>query len=131
MNKIKKFLNSLYLGDRFCEKMEISNNKIILQINCISRLKDNNAEWKYYTDQDIEHGCIVFDEVVDYCFNSDLPFNDEIYEIQVVNKKDKVYSFVIYGCNISDEAVSTDIELRVYAKKIYIINPQDNSIITE
>ena len=36
MDRIKKLLESLYLGDRFCEKMEIIEDKIIFQINLIS-----------------------------------------------------------------------------------------------
>jgi len=71
MEHIKKFLNSIYLGDRYCEKIDI---------------------------------------------------NDDI-EIDVVEKKDDIYSFIVYGCNVSDKAVSTDIELHIKAKKFYIFNP--------
>lgn len=129
MDTMKKFLETIYLGDRYCERFEIKDNRIIFQINLISRLEEGTTEWNYYSGKDIEHGFLVFDEVVDYTLNSELTFNDEISEIEVIGKKDKVYSFVVYGCNISDEAVSTDIELRVRAKNFYIFNPQNNSII--
>ena len=122
MEYIKNFLNSIYLGDRYCEKIEIKDDKISFQINCISRVKEGTKEWNYYSDEDIEHGCLVFDEVVEFSSSSELVINDDI-EIDVVEKKDDVYSFIVYGCNVSDEAISTDIELYIKAKKFYIFNP--------
>lgn len=131
MDRMKCFLNSIYLGDRYCEGVEIRDKKILFQINCISRLEEGTDEWNYYSGKDIEHGCLVFDEVIEYDLKSDLSFNDEIYQIDVLEKKDEIYSFVIYGCHISDDGVSTDIEMWVWAKRFYILNPKDNSIVTE
>ncbi|MBD5515018.1 MAG: hypothetical protein HDR06_10310 [Lachnospiraceae bacterium] len=131
MNKIKKFLNSIYLGDRFCEKMDISDDKIYIQINCISRIEEGTEEWNYYSQKDIKHGYLVFDGVCEYCFSTNLLFNDEIYEICVINKEDDIYDFIVYGNNISNEAVSTDLELRIKAREFYIIDPIDNSQINE
>lgn len=131
MKYIKEFLSSIYLGDRYCEKFEIEDDKISFQINCISRVKEGTKEWNYYSDEDIEHGCLVFDEVVEFSSSSELVINDEIYEIDVVEKKDDIYSFIVYGCNMSDEAISTDIELQIKAKKFYIFNPVKMCNITE
>lgn len=131
MKKIKSFLQSIYLGDRYCEKVEIRDQKILFQLNCISRLEEGTKEWNYYTEKDIEHGYLVFDEVVNYCAKSKLSFNDEIYEIEVIDKKDKIYSFMVYGCNMSADSISTDIEMLIKAKKFYIFDPKDGSIITE
>lgn len=131
MDKVKKFIDTIYLGDRFCERFEIKDNKIVFQINCISRLEKGTKEWNYYCEKDIKHGCIVFDEVVDYFLNSEFTFNDEIYEIEVVEKRDEVYLFAVRGCNVSDKGISIDIELRVHAKKFYIYCPQDKKIIVE
>ena len=122
MKRIKEFLKSIYLGDRFCEKLEIKDDKISFQINCISRVKKGTREWNYYSDEDIEHGCLVFDEVIEFISNSELVISEDI-EIEVVEKKDDIYSFIVYGCNVSDEAISTDIELQIKAKKFYIFNP--------
>lgn len=36
----RKVLDSIYLEDRFCEKVEVKDNRILFQINCISRLKE-------------------------------------------------------------------------------------------
>jgi hypothetical protein len=122
MEHIKKLLRSIYLGDRYCEKFEIRDDKISFQINCISRVKEGTKEWNYYSDEDIEHGCLVFDEVVEFSSSSELVINDYI-EIDVVEKKEDIYTFIVYGGNVSDEAISTDIELQIKAKKFYIFNP--------
>ena len=87
MDKIKRFLNSIYLGDRFCEGIDIKDRQIRLQINCISRVRDGSGEWNYYSDEDIEHGCLVFDEVVDFGWDNGLCINDEIYDIELVKKR--------------------------------------------
>ena len=129
MRSIIKLIESIYLGDRYCERVEFKDNKIMFQINRISRIKEGTKEWNYYSDEDIEHGYLVFDEVIDYSLSSELSFNDEIYQIIVEAKEDEVYSFIVYGCNVSDEAISTDIEMYIRAKKFYIFNPMENKMI--
>lgn len=131
MEKLTKFLSSIYLGDRFCENVIFKENKVLLQINCISRLKEGFNEWNYFSEKDIEHGYLVFDEVTDYSSNSELPINDEVYNIEIVKKTDETYTFIVYGCNISDDATSTDISLQIKAKNFYIFDPRNNCVITE
>lgn len=130
MKEINTFLNSIYLGDRYCENIEVSEDKIVIQINLISRIKRGVKEWDYYSDEDIEHGCLVFEDVVEYCQSSKLPFNDEIYRIQAIEKQDDIYSFIVYGCSVSDKALSTDIQLQIKAKRFYIYDPQNDRVIT-
>lgn len=126
MERISNFLNSLYFGDRFCEKVEISDKKIVFQINCISKLKSGSTTWNYYSNEDIEHGCLVFDEIKEYHSTSELIINEDIYEISVLDKSDDVYTFLIQGSNFSDNLMSTDIEMTIQAKKFYIYNPNNN-----
>ena len=128
MDSIKKILESLYLGDRFCEKVEFGENKISFQMNRISKLKEGTKEWNYYTDEDIEHGYLVFDNVIEYGVNNKLPFNDEIYHIEMVEKKDDIFFFKINGCNVSDTAVSTDIEMWIRAKRFYVLDSEGRKL---
>ncbi len=126
MENIRKLLSSIYLGDRFCENVIFRENKILFQINCISRLKEGTNEWNYFSERDIEHGYLVFDEVINYNSNSELPLNDEIYKIDIVEKTNEIYSFIVYGCNISDDATSTDISLQIKAKKFMLQRTKPN-----
>ena len=129
MEKIKRFLSSLYLGDRYCENVEILNKNITFQFNCISRIKPGTSEWNFYNDENVEHGCLVFDEVKEYQCSSDLPFNEDIYDIKVKTKEKDIYTFVVLGSNVSDDSVTTEIEMVIQAKKVYVYNPKNNLII--
>lgn len=134
MEQMKDFLHSLYLGDRWCESMKIEENRVMIQVNCISRLKKGTKEWNYYSDEDIEHGCLVFDEVTEFKANSDLEFNDEISEIKVLQKEDEIYTFVVYGCHVPLDSLKepcVNLDYQIKAKSFYILNPQDNTIIRE
>ncbi|MBR4082848.1 MAG: hypothetical protein IKK33_01035 [Lachnospiraceae bacterium] len=131
MEQMNQFLRSLYLGDRWCECMEVGEDRIVFQVNLISRVQKGIMEWNYYSDEDILHGCLVFEEVSEFKRSSDLEFNDEIYEVKVLEKKDEIYTFVVYGCNVSDNVVSTGLEYQIKAKRFYILNPQNNTIIRE
>ena len=50
---VEKLFNSIYLGDRYCEKVIIKDNIIMFQINLISRIKEGAREWEYYNDKDL------------------------------------------------------------------------------
>ena len=126
MKKIDAFLKSIYLGDRYCEKIDIQKNKISLQVNCISRIEKGTDGWNYYSKGDIEHGYIIFDNVTKYVIDEDLLLNDEIYEIKVVSKNEEVFLFIIYGCNVSDDMVLTDVQLQIEAKNVYIFDEINN-----
>lgn len=130
MKELEDLLNSIYLGDRYCEKMEIDGDKIVIQINLISRVKRGCTEWDYYSEEDMEHGCLVFEDVMEYFSDNDLALNDEIYEIRATGKEGDIYSFIVCGCNVSDQAVSTDIQLRIKAKKFYLYDPINDRTVT-
>ncbi len=98
---MEKLCNSIYLGDRYCEKITISDNKIIFQINLISRIKEGTTEWNYNNDMDLEKGCLVFDNVINYSIKNGLTINDEI-EIHYINSEDGIYHFVVEGAEYSN-----------------------------
>lgn len=123
-----EIIDLLYLGDRFCEQFLIGKEKISFQINCISFLKKPNCNWDFDTSNDVVHGYLVFDNVAEYEMDSLLPFNDEIYEIKVLYKINEWYTFVIYGCNVSSSAVSTDIQIRIKCKQFYVTDSEHNQI---
>ena len=75
---VEKLCNSIYLGDRYCEKVIIKDNIIMFQINLISRIKEGAKEWEYYNDKDLENGFLVFDNVINFTINNGSTINDEI-----------------------------------------------------
>ncbi len=128
MNNIKRFLDSLYLGDCYCEKTEYNDANYTMQVNCISILKKCTTECGY-NYENIDHGIIVFNNVKNIKFSNDLTVNDEIYEIDVLEKRNNMYLFVVYCSNVNEDALTTDIEIYIEAQSLYIINPQNGEII--
>ncbi len=114
--------------------MNLCHLVLLLQtfpINRISRIEKGTDRWNYYSKADIEHGYIVFEDVVSYVIDENLLLNDEIYEIKVIDKKGNAFLFIIYGCNVSDKTVLTDVQLQIKAKKIYIFDEINNKIYFE
>ena len=100
---VEKLCNSIYLGDRYCENVKIYENKIIFQINLISRIKEGSSEWNYYNEKDLENGCLVFDNVISFSINNGTTINDEI-EVHYINNEDGLYHFIVEGAEYSNDA---------------------------
>ena len=60
-----EFLKTIYLGDRACKSVTIGGwgNRIVIQVDEISRVRDPSGQWNYYNDENIANGLLVFSEV--------------------------------------------------------------------
>lgn len=131
---IEKFVKSIYLGDRYCvlEIYDKENKRYQIHMNCISRIRSNDGEWNYYTDEDIESGIISFEGVEEIVRENGIALNDEIYEIEIISREKDFIQFCIHGSNVNDEAIATDVNVFIKAKSICLINPQNPEVrITE
>jgi hypothetical protein len=56
-----ELMNTVYLGDRACKTITIDGwgRRLLLQVDCLSRIRDPSGLWKFYTDEDIEDALIV------------------------------------------------------------------------
>ena len=67
--------------------------------------------------------------VTEFKANSELEFNDEIFEIKVLQKEDEIYTFVVYGSHVSvdslNKLICVNLEYQIKAKSFYILNLQD------
>ena len=93
IGKMKKFLESLYFGDRYCEKMEFHKEKIQIQINCISRIAPGNTEWNYYAKDEIYHGQLIFEDISFFEMTPNMLINDEFYGIELIEENYDMYCF--------------------------------------
>lgn len=61
MNPIK-FIDTIYLGDRACKAILIDgwNDLLKIQIDMISRIRNEDSVWDFYNDENIKDGYIVF-----------------------------------------------------------------------
>ena len=127
----ENFLQSIYLGDRGCNKILVDNyNRIIkLNIDVISRIRSPSGKWDFYNDENIENGFIVFSSVKAMKWNSTglLP-NDFIKSIEVTKKlNDGYFEFSInIGANTNER--SEDVEIIITAREIFIETKDGNKI---
>ncbi len=123
---MKNFLKTLYFGDRGCEKLEMLDDKIIVQIDCISRTEPGSDQWNYYTGGDIYHGQLVFEGVIDFKFNPGLIPNDYFDSLDLVEEKDDCFLFRITGTNVTfyKPYTGSNVEIDIRCKDFYILDPQ-------
>ena len=126
---VEKLCNSFYLGDRYCEKVIIKDNKIMFQINLISRIKEGASEWDFYNDKDLENGFLVFDNVINYSIDNGSTINDEI-EVHYINNADGIYHFIVEGAEYSNDANTYKwVKFEIKCSDFYLLH--NNTIIRE
>ena len=56
-----ELMATIYLGDRACKAIIIESwqNRVLVQVDCLSRIRDPSGRWNFYTDEDIEDAYIV------------------------------------------------------------------------
>lgn len=128
---MKDFLKSLYFGDRYCEKMEVHREKVIIQINCISRIEPENNEWNYYTKNDIPHGQLTFEDVSFFEMIPNMLINDEFYGIELIEENDDGYCFNFQGAHVLESGDYKEVNAIIKCKTFYIFNPELSEKITK
>ncbi|MBR6280895.1 MAG: hypothetical protein IKR14_00180 [Lachnospiraceae bacterium] len=119
---VEELCNSIYLGDRYCENVEIRNNKIVFQINLISRIKEGSNERNFYADKDLERACLVFDCVEDFSIENGSTINDEI-EIHYLANEDGIYHFIVEGAEYSDDASTYKwVKYNIMCRDFYLLH---------
>lgn len=58
----KEFLKTIYLGDRACKSILIDSwgERVLIQVNEISRIRSTSGKWEYYNKENIVDGFLVF-----------------------------------------------------------------------
>ena len=128
---MKEFLKSLYFGDRYCEKMEVHRERVVIQINCISRIEPENNEWNYYTKNDIPHGQLTFEDVSFFEMTPNMLINDEFYGIELIAENDDGYCFNFQGAHVLESGDYKEVNAIIKCKTFYIFNPELSEKITK
>lgn len=127
----KEFVNTIYLGDRFCKRIIIDgyNDQIKIQINMISRIRNNSGNWKYYNDENIEDGMIVFNGTESIIFDPQgyLP-NDEIQFVSVDEiEGNGKFIFRISAASCNKYGEYEDVIITIVAREIFLEDPTNPS----
>lgn len=123
-----KFINTIYLGDRFCKSILIDgyNERVKIQINMISRIRSKSGNWDYYNDENIEDGLIVFTGVKSISFEPQgfIP-NDEIGLVSAkpINDVEGRFLFDINATSCNEQGNYTSIDVSIIATGIYLEDP--------
>lgn len=134
------FLKTIYLGDRSCKNLLIDgwNRRVVLQVDLISRIRSDNGNWEFYSDEDIPDGFIVFTgaDFIDFNPAGFIP-NDLINSIALDNSmkvetiKEKFLFRLSIG-SVNQKGESQEVIIRILADGIHLENPaQQGSRITE
>ena len=83
----KHLTERLYFGDRACKSIFIDgwNERVVITVDCLSRLEVGTTTWNYYNALDIDDGQLVFDGVASLQFVPSGPLpNDFMDSLEVV-----------------------------------------------
>ena len=126
------FVETIYLGDRFCKKIVIDswNRKVSIQVNQVSRIRNPSGSWNFYTDEDIEDGSIVLSEVEYFSMSPEGLIPNDYIECEVELLHDKSHSlgspkylFTFHiGC-VNAFAHSQQVTIKIIAEDIHLEDP--------
>jgi hypothetical protein len=124
-----EFLKTIYLGDRGCKaiRLEAWEDKVVLEINEISRIRSQSGRWEFYTDEDIVDGRLVFTGVESINFDPSGPVpNDFINGVSATAGSGESSGRWIFEASISSvgsDARSTEVIVRIVAADVHIEDP--------
>ena len=126
--KPEQFLRTIYLGDRACKAILIDswNERVAIQVNCISRLEPGTETWNYYTGGDIESGWIVFSDVRSTSFEPPGPIPNDLindFSVKAVANGESTYLFEFSIDSCDEVGNRKEILIRIEAGGIHLEDP--------
>jgi hypothetical protein len=134
----KEFLSTVYLGDRSCKSILIDgwNERVLVEIDIISRVRSPSGLWNYYSQEDIQNGLIIFEGVEAITFEPPgLIPNGYVNSLTVEevsteknDMKDSKFMFQLwidstYGCGLVEE-----VKVNIIAQSIHLEDPKKPGI---
>ncbi|HQY57227.1 MAG TPA: DUF6258 family protein [Nitrospira sp.] len=120
------FARSVYLGDRACKAINIDcwNSRVRVQVDCISRIRDESGQWNFYTKEDITDGYLVFDGIrsVELHNEGHIP-NDTINSFLVTEASADSIAIEMSIGAVSESVPYFETILRLTCRSIHIEDP--------
>lgn len=134
------FLKTIYLGDRSCKSILIDgwSERVVIQVDQISRIRSESGQWEFYTEEDIIDGLLVFTGVRNIKFEPTgyVP-NDLINSIEVmpIHESDNIHhDMFLFRCSIDSadsRAVHTEVIIELVAQNIHLECPQQPNLLIQ
>jgi hypothetical protein len=129
-----EFLRTVYLGDRACKAVRIEGRKqeVVLEVDCISRIRSPSGNWEFYTAEDIPNGRLVFSGVEAIHFEPSGPLpNDFINEISARPASDedgKGWVFEAFISSVMPDGRSTEVTVRIIGSDVHLEDPARSDV---
>lgn len=121
----ERFLRSLYLGDRACLAycFDEERSEFRLNIDEISRIRDQSGDWNNYNEENIENGCLVFAEVRSVRIEPKGVSPNDFVEIDGVREIPEGLLFCLTLGSVGQDGLTTEIRLEIVAGDTYMEDP--------
>jgi len=129
-----EFVKTIYLGDRACESITIdgSRNRIAIQVDEISRVRNPSGTWNYYNDENIADGLLVFSDVRSILFEPTGPIPNDYLELSEAEMlPDDFCRFKLSIGSVNELSQSTDVIVTIEAKRLHLEDPVKPGIAIE
>ena len=128
----QELLTTVYLGDRCLKRIIIDSwcEKVILQIDSISRIAKGAKNWDFYADEDIEEGMIVFTGVKFISFDPPEYIPNDAIEITAIDTISGDLGLIIFTISTtsvysdSGEVVNKDVIIKITATGVHLEDPK-------
>ena len=120
------FLKTIYLGDRACKSINIEgwSNRVVIQVDEISRIRGEGGNWNFYNEENIVDGLLVFSDVKSVLFDPAGPIpNDYISRLEAEPLPNGYYRFEFSAASVDQSSKSTEVLVTIEAKSLHLENP--------
>jgi hypothetical protein len=132
---VTEFLKTIYLGDRACKSITIDGwgNRVLIQVDEISRVRSASGQWDYYNDENIVDGLLVFTRIKSIQFDPTGPIpNDLINDLEAEPLPDGYYRFTLsISSGDGDTPATTEVVIAIVAKGLHLENPATPGVLIE
>ena len=124
--EIGEFFQTLYLGDRGCQGIEIQSceKKVRLRIDCISRVRDPSGKWEYYVAEDIYGGCLTFDEVSLCKIDSEGYLPNDYFELSICGVNEGVWEIKALIGSYDSAGTGHLVTVTIKCRSVYLEDPK-------
>ena len=127
----EELIRTIYLGDRGCCGFSADSiaKRVLISVDCISRVRSPDGQWNFYSDEDIDKGMLAFEGVSWFEMTPPGPLTEDyISEFRIESTSDGIYTFCFAaGADLPQpESASrtTTIKIRIKAKEFYLLDPR-------
>lgn len=119
-----QFIKTIYLGDRCITGINIDSEhmSVKIQVDVISRIRSNDGNWNFYTDEDIPNGKIVFNGCKKFILDSQGVIPSDFIDISEISKIENEEYKIVFDASQYDfyQKKHIPITIQIVFSEVYI-----------